>query len=364
MGRFRDCWATGKYINKDRQTEAQHQEREAEHLILDLSPELAVPESAKDILAALRSRRGQETGKWLNNLASERTETKEQKAAVVSNVSSFDATIALMNALFKELGELTYEFNKTAVGSDLLISFDRPTLTEKKSDDVWYRPVTKISQGRLTTRQWALIVRGLDKKISIVLLPSAMVLAFTAGQGGEEEHAPFMEISHSADGTHWTIGGEVFHESTMPHLAKELFGDLVRVSSGVMSESELFSRNADKPKLGENLAVGYKPEEKNAVQQSGNPVTLNPQEIDIHDACDVVDGAVDRALKQAYTKASALAGDSPNAVVLRKQISALEVFRTKIMDAFEEYTSVSLSASSASPTDKDSREPVELLRPH
>jgi len=363
MGRFRDAWATGKFINKDRKIAAHDQERAAENLILDLSPELAVPESAKEIFAALKSRRGQETGKWLNNLARERPETTEQKAAVVSNVNSFDATIAWMNALFKEFNDLTYEFNKTAVGSDLLISYDRPTLTETKSDDVWYRPVTKICQGRLTTRQWALLVRGLDKKISIVLLPSAMVLAFTAGQGGEEQHAPFMEILRSADGIDWTIGGEVFHQSTMPNLAKELFGDLIRVSSGIMSESELFSSNADKPKLGENLAVGYKPEAKSTVQQRGNPVTLNPQEIDIHDACDFVDGAVDRALKQAYTKASSLAGDTQDAVVLRKQISALEVFRSKIMDAFEEYTSVSLSTSSASPTDKDSREPVELLRP-
>jgi hypothetical protein len=350
MGKFSDLWATGKFIKRDREASVRRQEQDAVSLMQDFSPEIAVPESTKVIFEALRSRRSQETGRWLNNLATASSDSLEPlvTSAPPANLNAFEDVVMSINLLFKEFGDLAYEFNKTAVGSDLMISHDAPTILEKKNDDVWYRPVTKSYQGRLTTRQWALLVRGEDKKISVFLLPAAMVLAFTAGADADNQYRPFMEFVRSPEKGSWTIGGEEISLTTVPNLAKELLGDLVRVSSGVMSESELFSKNSDKPKLGQNMAVGYAvPPSVQTERQA--PSNIDEQDLSVHDACDLVDAALNRELNRLYSQASALKADAAGAEVLRKQISAVQAFRTKITDAFEDFTHAAITLSGNEP---------------
>jgi hypothetical protein len=349
MGRFRDLWASGRFAIKQKQDEVDQQEHEALDMIHELSPDYAVSEASKVILDALKSRRGQETGKWLKALVPEHEVLgTAQSTPAPTSASVYDEMTVWIDALFKQFTDLVFEFNKQAVGTDLLISYERAKLYEKKSDEVWYKPVTKTYQGRLTTRQWALVVRGRDAKIAIYLFPADMVLAFNADQVSDQEHAPFMEVVRGeVNGVDtWTIAGERAPLEAIPHLAKELMGDLIRVSTGAMSETELFTSHTDAPhKLGENVAVGYDhaaavaagPATAQALA-TGNAAKTNFENMNVFDACDIVDGIIDRELKRLYDEASSLGPGSPKADLARRQISAVESFRMKMLEAFEEFT--------------------------
>ena len=347
MGRFRDLWASGRFMAKAKDVEPQAEQQQpqaADAIALgqDLGPEYAISENSRNILAALSTRRGQETGRWLMGLQAEAGTSGAAAApsapAPVAGAgggggSAFDEVMALINSIFKEFAELSFEFNKSAVGTELMVGWEQPELQEKKTDEVWYRPVEKTYSGRLTTRQWAMVVKGSDKKVSIYLLPSSMLLAFSFGQ--DEKATPFMEIVHAGPGQ-WTIGGENAPMSGIYPLAKELLGDLIRVSSGVMTEDELFAPpSAAKPSLGPNLAVGFDAQQQ---QQAPHKVRSDIDEMNMHDACDIVDHIIDKELQELYQKAKAAAPGTGDTDTLRKQISAVENFRIKMLDAFEEYT--------------------------
>lgn len=339
MGRFRDMWASGKLSTGKKSTFEDQQEHEALEGMHELSPDFAVSESSRLILDSLKSKRGQETGRWLRGLIPGQEEIAKasvETAAPATTAVSFDQLVVWIDGLFKQFIDLSYEFNKSAVGTDLLISYEPPKIFEKKSDEVWYKPVTKSYKGRLTTRFWALIVHGQDSKISMFLVPSTMLLAFNAGQVAEDEMPPFMEIAYS--GSTWTIGGEAVSIATIPHLAKELLGDLIRVASGKMSETELFGNTPEAPALGQNMAVGYAPSA--SPRDTGTHKAFSNADLEqmgLHEACDVVDHIVEHELKMMYDKATKLSPGSPEAAAARKKISAIETFRSKVMEAFEEY---------------------------
>ena len=374
MGRFSDLWASGKFAVKARAEQDERDQTEAAHIFQEMSPELGVPEGTKAIFDALKSRRGQETGRWLRELSGAEQPTANQivesSTPAAASANAFDETVAWVDGIFKEFADLAFEFNKTAVGSDLLVSYDNPQLFEKKSDAVWYKPVTRTYQGRLTTRQWALIIRGMETDIGVLLLPASMLLAFSGGQITDSEYPPFMQVSRGQDGK-WSIGGETVTMAAIPHLAKELLGDLIRVSSGVMNESELFSKSSDKPVFNGNLAVGYKGQpapasaaSQGVAQTAPQPNALDAGETDtqnlsIHDACDIVDEIVNFELKRLYEQAGKLQPGAPGAESVRKSISAVEKFRTKIVEAFEEYTHSTLPAN---PLQNAAPDKSDLLR--
>lgn len=66
-----------------------------------------------------------------------------------------------------------------------------------------------------------------------------------------------VESSMVDDRRVWNIGGTPISLETIPFLSKELLGDLIRVATGTMDESELFSDLKTKLKLGETVAHGY-----------------------------------------------------------------------------------------------------------
>lgn len=334
MGRFGDLWASGRFVNLAKAEAPARETEEAAHKMKEVDERYAISEESKTILAALSSRRGQETGRWLAAVIPSQS---EQQVAQIqgASFSPFDDIRALLDRLFKEFGDLVYEFNKSAVATDLLISQEKPELLKKKSPTG-----EQIYEGRLTTREWALVLLGTGNKVCIYLMPASVVMAFALGQGASK---PFMEILHAAPGQ-WTIGGEPNTTGGIAPLAKELVGDLIRVASGAMSEEELFAPHSDKPQLGQNMAVGYqqqKPTAPNATQvaAAGN--------MDMHEACDVVDHIIEKELKQLYGTASTARFGTPEADAVRIRISAMETFRAKMLDAFGEYTTTTHSIEEA-----------------
>lgn len=342
MGRFGDLWASGKftfYEKKKKEGPAPDENRPMD-IIAAALPELDISSSSREVLRELQSRRGQETGRWLKGLAQE-VSSQAPKEASPSPVSIFEALASWMDTLFDQFLRLTFEFNKSSTGVELLVTCDRPTVREKKNEDVWYKPVTKIYQGRIATRQWALLVTGKDGRISIHMLPAAMVLAFNTGELSDQECQPLMtaELSNVGGKNCWIISGEVAPMETIPRLAKELFGDLIRVASGVLDDSELSAADTVKAALGGSTSGAA------AIQQKPEPPIKEPQpqrpdieSMKIADACDVVDAVIEQELKKLYGEAAQLKADSPEAPVARRKISTVESFRRKVLQAFEEFT--------------------------
>lgn len=340
--KFRDMWMSGKFAidRKNKGTISEREEKEAVSALREL-----IPQKSQEVYSDLQKRRGQETGRWLKELSSEiphdkASEPWQQAQSTASD--NFESVRIWMDALFQEFAGLAYGFNENAVGGDLFVSTERPSVSETRDDTVWYKPVNKNYQGRLTTRFWSLAVRGDEKRIALYLFPNEMTLQFKTGDFSDLELPPILvaEPAKLNGLSTWTIQGEEASIAMMGPFAKELFGDLIRVASGKMEQSELF--NAHKigaPRLGENIAVGYEGGPNQVAEETAHPAhNLNIDGLSLSDACDILDKVIDRELKRFYTEAAATQPGTPQAANARKQISAVEAFRMKVVDAFGHYS--------------------------
>lgn len=341
--KFRDMWLSGKFAidRKNKGTINERDEKEAIAALKEL-----IPQQSKAVYSDLQKRRGAETGRWLKELSSETPVDKAQQdqwqQAQAKATDNFDSVRIWIDALFQEFGGLTYGFNENAVGGDLFVSTERPSVLETKDDTVWYKPVTRCYQGRLTTRFWSLAVKGDEKRIALYLFPNEMTLGFKTGDYADNELPPILVAEPAQIGGRntWTIQGEEAAIAMMGPLAKELFGDLIRVASGKMEQSELFnSHKHGAPKLGENVAVGYDAGAQPAASQEAHPAqNIKIDGFSLSDACDILDRVVDRELQAIYKAAASTTPGTPAASNARKQISAVEAFRMKVVDAFENYS--------------------------
>jgi hypothetical protein len=347
MSRFRDLWVSGKYaIDRKQKGEVDvRTEKEAAQLIHQL-----IPEPSQQIYQDLSARRGQETGKWLKGLAGEAPAAAESWVQAQANAAdSFEEARVWIDALFQEFGSLTYGFNDKVVGTDLFVSCEKAQVVETRDEDIWYHPVIKSIQGRLATRFWCLYVKGNGEKISIYLFPNELTIGFKAGQLSDDDSPPFLVAEHKAvNGRNiWAIQGEEASLATLPALAKELFGDLIRMASGKMDKSELFAHHSDQIKLGENVAVGYEHASTAAAAGATGQVTIDIDETQLHEACDVLDKVIEKELQRLYKATSNVSPGTPEADQLRREISAVTTFRNKIVDAFENLTKESHGVSIA-----------------
>jgi len=336
MSRFRDLWVSGKYAI-DRKSKGEvdvRTEKEAAQMMHQL-----IPEPSQQIYRDLSNRRGAETGKWLKGLAGEAPAAAEDWVqAQAAATDSFEEARVWIDALFQEFGSLTFGFNDTVVGTDLLTSCEKAQIVETRDDDVWYHPVKKTIEGRVTTRFWCLYVRGNEEKIGIYIFPAEKTIGFKSGSYSDAESPPFLVADHASAGgrNYLAIQGEEASLAIIPSLAKELFGDLIRMASGKMSDSELFVSHAQQPKLGENVAVGFAQAAQSAAK-APEQVTLNIDETSLHDACDVLDKVIETELAKLYKATANLSPGSEKADQVRRQISAVTTFRSKVVDAFENF---------------------------
>lgn len=345
MGRFGDLWKTGKFMLNSKDNPDKGLSDEVLSMMQESEPEFGLTEASHVVLSALKPRRGLETGRWLNTL-NQQTENAQERLFPVSapSTNSIEDMVHWVDELFKQFRDLAFEFNKTALNTGFLITVEPPEMHDQFAPNDSVAPAIRIYRGRLTSGQWALGIIGQIDKISVYMIPTSMLLAFAAGQLGDKDFAPFMEfVSANTDiAPSWTIGGQAAPLSTIPYLAKEMVGDLIRVASGVMSESELFASSSDNLQLGENLAVGYsKPKESQTTATAKiNPPVVS-EDVNISEACDIVDAVIEKELKALYNQASKLKPSSELATPIRTKISDLEKFRSQILAAFEAFTCAS-----------------------
>lgn len=220
------------------------------------------------VLESLRKRRGGETAQWMNKLAGEislepsATVSQQGLMQIQADLSPEDhkqhELVKWLDKLFSQFDLFASQFNRTAQGTDLLIACTAPSMNGQQPTEE--TPLSeRIYEGHLVTRFWAMLLRGNAGRIDVFIIPAEMLLGFSLHKIDESIYSPLLAIESIWKDSEltWHIGGTCITRNQIPLLAKELFGDLVRVASGQMSESELFAHPLQEMNLGQNLAVGY-----------------------------------------------------------------------------------------------------------
>ncbi len=235
--------------------------------------------ASNNILAALRTRRGAETADWLNNLETQAALRRDISASQ-SNIPAIPPSLSLENGyseaneqamlstavkgldiIFNEFEKYASQFNLTAEGTDFIVSCTHPIKRTHSSDHIYAEAdeTGLCYAGHLSTRFWALVVRGSASRVEVFIIPAELLLGFSVESTDESGYKPLLVIE-----AEWREGKLVWHMdqtiitlAVLPNLAKELFGDLIRVATGQMTESELFAHPLQDLTLGQNLAVGY-----------------------------------------------------------------------------------------------------------
>lgn len=263
----------------------------SKHAIQSTSTDLAVSHS---ILDNLRLRRGSETAKWLNTLESEISHSSlspvsnssgtasvtllqpypatQSGSVVLDEQAMIDKAIRGLDKIFDEFELYAFQFNHTAQGTDFVVSYTRP-IKNLNNDGICVSYA-----GNLSTRLWAMVVRGCASKVEVYVVPAELLLAFSIHTMGDSGYKPLLTVE-----AEWSNGEPIWHiEKTIitieqiPMLAKELFGDLIRIATGQMSEAELFAHPKQEFALGKNLAVGYQanPAAVTSTNATASPNTL------------------------------------------------------------------------------------------
>ena len=258
-------------------------------------PSDAEAERSETLIDQLRKRRGEETGRWLNMMSrdtrniptpgpvptvadvdsrpqlNEAPYTPPARAQyatmsmpvvkVPGNQALVDSeAVGWINRLFAEFAIQSAAFNSSAQGTHLVINVHAPEFDFQKAQLDTFTTDRKVSlfKGHLATLQWGMLVQGNENKIDVYVVPAEQILDFMVHDVGSA-FQPFLTIdSRDVERTkEWHIGGSTIKFDTIPLLAKELLGDLIRIASGTMDESELFREHEHGLKLGETVAQGF-----------------------------------------------------------------------------------------------------------
>jgi hypothetical protein len=174
-----------------------------------------------------------------------------------------NAQVDWIENIFDEFARCATEFNRTNTVPTLMVTVFRPEYKYESSTFDTYVPEAKISvfKGHIATNKWGMLVQGHGNVIEIFVFPAENLLRYTLSDIRGTGFAPLMTINAIlvSDQLEWHIEDQVVSSEKLPLLAKELFGDLIRIASGKMSDSELFANYSSGFKLGETIAQGYTP---------------------------------------------------------------------------------------------------------
>jgi hypothetical protein len=306
--------------------------------------------ASKAVLDSLRARRFQDTAGWLNSLVGQQAPVKSSDRYQECDAET-RAMFEWADQLFDKLDRFTVRFNNSALGTNLVVSCQRPEYKQKKVDCAEEDAV--VFDGHITTAQWAMAIRGRKTRVEFLILPASRLLAFTSNTFTERDYPPFMELQVSFTDGQLSVSfrNQVITAELIEPLAKELFGDLVRVAGGSMSESELYAHPTTELKLGETVAMGYQAADSNvqAAQATGNQTTASQQpDAPAASAPDQVPAACTtfmQALSSAFNATmlekenAEKAFDMSLASGLNAKLTALGNLSKQVSDAINQYTS-------------------------
>ncbi|MBS1956331.1 MAG: hypothetical protein JST89_19245 [Cyanobacteria bacterium SZAS-4] len=178
-----------------------------------------------------------ETGNWLSSLVNDALEIAAHgDAEEPVNDEDVDLMVRWVAQIFNEFELYKIEFNKKASGSDLIVNASALNLGNLS-------PSNDRFEGHLSTRFWSLAFDASTRKLDVYLIPADLVLAFTTNRIDETEYTPFITFTprRQMGEYFWSVNQQRITFDMLPKLAKELFGDLIKVASGNVTEEEFFN---------------------------------------------------------------------------------------------------------------------------
>ena len=192
---------------------------------------------ASDTLLNIKNRGDDsETGSWLSSLVNDALEIAAHGDAEQPIVDEdVNVMVRWVAQIFNEFELYKIEFNKKAAGSDLIVAASPLNLENLSASNDRF-------EGHLSTRYWSMAFDASTRKLDVYLIPAQLVLAFTTSRIDETEYKPFITFKPRRQGGeyYWSVDQQLITFDMLPKLAKELFGDLIKVASGNVTEEEFF----------------------------------------------------------------------------------------------------------------------------
>jgi hypothetical protein len=259
-------------------------------------------QASEVILQALKTTRKAETAEWLQSLglgpeapATDNNNALEADNAHPNLLSSIinqtavadqpasentmiGQAISWLDKMFVQFELYAAEFNLNVRGTNLVVSCTRPIRRTNETGGL-YSEETDASlsyAGHIATQLWALVVRGSTSKVAVFIIPAELLLAFSVSSSTESGYDPLLELDSDWRNNEiiWHIQGHVITVDQIPFLAKELFGDLIKVASGQASEAEVIANPLPSVISGENPIITLTTANTQTISPNNN--ILNP----------------------------------------------------------------------------------------
>lgn len=195
---------------------------------------------------------GEETQRWLSVLDKSPSKADETIAPGHRGAERHLPMTGVLDLLFDHLERYTFEFNKNPIAQKYKVQCERPKGLHEHSDFSKYSRKVQYAQGHLSTREWSLIVQGIEGEIEIYIIPGEFLIGFRPGQ---EQFNPYMQMYLEEVGgkSAWMVLDQPLGRDSMPKLARRLFGQLVKVAKKEASDSEKFKFSTSGT---EEIAIG------------------------------------------------------------------------------------------------------------
>jgi len=155
--------------------------------------------------------------------------------------------------IFEEFEHQGNVFNTSAQGTNLVLSIHPPKYTEETIDGGVYGKESKVRffKGYVSTSFWGMLLHGHHDKIDVYIVPAEAILEMTLSDIGQSGFSPFITIDSEVKNGNleWHVGGSTIVYESIPNLAKELLGDLIKIASGKLKTDDLFAADGSSLKL-------------------------------------------------------------------------------------------------------------------
>lgn len=301
-------------------------------------------------MQALKGSRSQsDTGQWLRGLVDEALDNGNQLFDQSVPENDLELMVKWMGKLFDEFELYALEFNRNAAGTDLIVTCS-PVNLENTT------PENDVFEAHVSTRFWALAFDASSKKVDVYLMPATLLLAFTTNRIEETEYKPFITIqaTRHVDRYFWTIDQQLITFEMLAKLARELFGDLIKVASGNMKETEVYGTTGDDASSGIAAAAAatdsvdrtYEPDATTASFEAATGTDLlKPHYGDssltaqFWLSCENITNAIAREIEHVKA-AEQKSGDLSAIVNCKKTLIELESFRLAAHDAINKLRTI------------------------
>ena len=152
-----------------------------------------------------------------------------------------ESMIRIVDRMFDNFQNTAYGFNRVTQGSDLELTWIRPSLTSEAQGN-WVEGSAegvRVFSGRISTRYWTLVVRGTARSILTFILPSDKLLSFGSSALDFE---PYLEIFPQSDGMSvtWFIKDREITQDIFPSVYRALLDGLIRFANEEAEANEAF----------------------------------------------------------------------------------------------------------------------------